>query len=67
MNFYDFSAKKIDGQEPGSNKDVKQFCEINYGVTFQLFEKTDIRGFSAHPLFKHLSEAAPFKGFDLNK
>ncbi len=50
----------------GSNNDVQNFCKLNYGVTFQLFEKTDVRGASAHPLFKFLSEEVPFEGFDLN-
>lgn len=61
-----FPSNQFAEQEPGSNSDVKNFCEINYGVTFDLFEKTDVRGANAHPLFKYLSEAAPFKGFNLN-
>lgn len=51
-------------QEFTTNDEVKSFCELNYGVTFPLFEKMDVRGHSAHPLFKYLIEKAPFKGFD---
>ncbi len=62
-----FPCNQFLEQEPGSNKDVTNFCKLNYGVTFQLFEKTDVRGVSAHPIFKHLSKAAPFQGFNLNE
>lgn len=51
-------------QEFNTNDEVKSFCELNYGVTFPLLEKMDVRGHSAHPLFKYLTEKAPFKGFD---
>lgn len=61
-----FPCNQFAEQEPGNNNEVKSFCELNYGVTFPLFEKTDVRGASAHPLFKYLSESKPFKGFDLN-
>ena len=61
-----FPSNQFAEQEPGNNSEVKNFCSINYGVTFPLFEKTDVRGDNAHPLFKYLSEAAPYKGLDLN-
>ena len=60
-----FPSNQFAEQEPGSNADVQNFCRINYGVTFPLFEKTDVRGENAHPLFAYLTEQAPFKGFDL--
>lgn len=61
-----FPCNQFAEQEPGNNSEVKTFCQLNYGVTFPLFEKIDVRGDSAHPLFKYLSQALPFKGFDLN-
>lgn len=61
-----FPSNQFAEQEPGENSEVKNFCSLNYGVTFPLFEKTDVRGDNAHPLFKYLSESVPFKGFDLN-
>lgn len=53
-------------QEPGNNNEVKQFCMLNYGVTFPLSEKIEVRGANAHPLFSYLTSKAPFKGFDLD-
>nr|WP_269453576.1 glutathione peroxidase [Selenomonas ruminantium] len=44
------------GQEPGSNNKVQEFCRLNYGVTFQIFEKGDVRGETAQPFFKYLTE-----------
>lgn len=61
-----FPSNQFAEQEPGNNSEVKNFCQLNYGVTFQLFEKTDVRGASAHPLFNYLSQTAPYKGFDLS-
>jgi len=61
-----FPSNQFAEQEPGTNKEVQSFCKINYGVTFPLFEKTDVRGENAHPLFKYLSENTSFSGFDLN-
>ncbi|MEG6584755.1 glutathione peroxidase [Dendrosporobacter sp. 1207_IL3150] len=61
-----FPSNQFAEQEPGSNEEVQNFCKINYGVSFQLFEKTDVRGKTAHPLFEYLTDKVPFKGFDLN-
>ncbi|MCR3760656.1 glutathione peroxidase [Clostridium felsineum] len=60
-----FPSNQFAEQEPGNNDEVKNFCKINYGVTFQLFEKGDVRGENAQPLFKYLTENAPFKGFNM--
>ncbi|WP_042168875.1 glutathione peroxidase [Paenibacillus gorillae] len=59
-----FPSNQFGEQEPGSNSDVQSFCQINYGVSFPLFAKTDVRGEGAHPLFDYLTEQAPFEGFD---
>src|SRR3954466_10722322 len=40
------------GQEPGSNSDIKKFCEANYDVDFPLAEKVEVTGTSAHPFYK---------------
>lgn len=61
-----FPSNQFAEQEPGSNEEVQQFCQINYGVSFPMFAKTDVRGENAHPLFNYLTQHAPFKGFDLN-
>lgn len=43
-------------QEPGSSKDIESFCEINYGVTFPITEKIDVKGSNQHPLFEWLTQ-----------
>lgn len=59
-----FPSNQFAEQEPGANSDVQSFCQLNYGVTFPLFAKTDVRGEEAHPLFSKLTEELPFKGFN---
>jgi glutathione peroxidase len=62
-----FPCNQFGEQEPGSNDEVQSFCQINYGVSFPLFEKVEVRGPQAHPLFTYLTKQAPFTGFDLNQ
>lgn len=62
-----FPSNQFLTQEPGDNEEIQSFCKLNYGVTFPLFSKIDVRGENADPFFKFLSEAAPFKGFELEK
>lgn len=62
-----FPCNQFLNQEPGNNADVQTFCQINYGVTFKLFEKINVKGSSAHPIFKFLCRQKPFEGFDLSK
>lgn len=54
-----FPSNQFAGQEPGESEDIAEFCEINYGVTFPMYEKIDVKGSDAHPLFKYLSKEAP--------
>ena len=61
-----FPCNQFAGQEPGDAEQIKSFCSLNYDVTFPLFTKIDVRGESAHPLFRYLTSAAPFTGFDEN-
>jgi len=60
-----FPSNQFAEQEPGDSHEIQNFCQINYGVTFPLFEKSEVRGANAHPLFKYLSQSASFKGFDV--
>jgi len=53
-----FPANNFGGQEPGSNSDIKSFCEKNYGVTFPMAEKVSVKGNDIHPLFKYLANEA---------
>ena len=50
-----FPANNFGGQEPGTNNEIKGFCEKNYGVTFQMMEKISVKGADMHPLYKWLS------------
>jgi glutathione peroxidase len=49
-----FPCNQFGGQEPGDSEEIGAFCEQNYGVTFPLFEKVDVNGDKAHPLFQWL-------------
>lgn len=62
-----FPCNQFLEQEPGSDAEINSFCKLNYGVDFPIFAKVDVRGENAHPLFKFLTEKAPFKGYELNK
>lgn len=50
-----FPSNNFLWQEPGSDEKIALFCERNYGVTFQLFSKTSVKGSKQHPLFQWLS------------
>ena len=52
-----FPCNQFGAQEPGDEKAIEQFCELNYGVTFPMFAKVDVNGDDASPLFKHLKSA----------
>jgi glutathione peroxidase len=52
-----FPCNQFGAQEPGDEKSIEQFCELNYGVTFPMFAKVDVNGDDASPLFKHLKSA----------
>lgn len=54
-----FPSNQFAHQEPGDNEEILQACELNHGVTFPLFAKIDVKGPSAHPLFKQLTKEAP--------
>jgi glutathione peroxidase len=51
-----FPANDFLGQEPGTNAEIKEFCLINYGVSFPMFAKISVRGKGIHPLYKFLVE-----------
>ncbi len=50
-----FPANDFGAQEPGSNKEIAQFCRVNYGITFPVFAKTAVVGAKANPLFRDLA------------
>jgi glutathione peroxidase len=49
-----FPANNFMWQEPGSNEEIASFCQRNYGVTFQMFEKISVKGKEQHPLYAWL-------------
>ncbi len=49
-------------QEPGTNEEIAQFCDRNYSVTFDLFDKVHAKGAQQHPLYARLTEAVAPKG-----
>ncbi len=54
-----FPCNQFGNQEPGGADEIAEFCSVNYGVTFPMFEKIDVNGRNAHPLFRHLKREAP--------
>ena len=48
-------CNQFGGQEPGTLTEIKSFCEVNYGVTFLLTEKVDVKGDNKHPLYNWLT------------
>jgi glutathione peroxidase len=54
-----FPCNQFGAQEPGDAKEIESFCEINYGVSFPLFEKIDVNGADAAPLYRYLKKEKP--------
>lgn len=54
-----FPCNQFGRQEKGSNQEIAAFCEVNFGVSFPLFEKIDVNGEDAHPLYVYLKKQAP--------
>ncbi|WP_404457471.1 glutathione peroxidase [Oceanobacillus kapialis] len=53
-----FPCNQFNSQDPGSNEEIEEFCQLNYGVTFPMFSKVDVKGKNAHPLFTYLTDEA---------
>ncbi|KAL2157542.1 hypothetical protein VTH06DRAFT_5919 [Thermothelomyces fergusii] len=54
-----FPCNQFGGQEPGTNEEIQQFCQVNYGVTFPIMAKIDVNGDKASPLFEWLKNEKP--------
>ena len=54
-----FPCNQFAHQEPGDGEEISQFCSINFGVSFPLFDKIDVNGPAAHPIFQYLTKALP--------
>ena len=57
-----FPANDFGAQEPGSNEEIRNFCERNFKVSFPMFEKAPVSGNRSQPLYVYLVENAPWKG-----
>ncbi len=53
-----FPANDFGWQEPGTDAEIKQFCTLNYNVTFPVFSKITVKGDKIHPLYKYLTESS---------
>ena len=61
-----FPCNQFKEQDPGSDGQIEEFCQLNYGVTFQIMKKIDVNGENADPIFVYLKEQASaeeYKGF----
>jgi glutathione peroxidase len=54
-----FPCNQFGAQEPGDASTIANFCQKNYGVSFQMFDKIDVNGDGAHPIYKYLTHSAP--------
>jgi glutathione peroxidase len=58
-----FPCNQFAGQEPGTAEEIHEFCSLNFGVTFPLYEKVDVKGDDQHPVYAILS-AHPYDDSD---
>ena len=59
LSILGFPCNQFGGQEPGTSNEIATFCETSYAVKFPMFEKVEVNGDGAHPLYKFLKEAKP--------
>ncbi len=53
-----FPSNDFGGQEPGTDEEIENFCKVNFGVTFPLFKKDQVKGDNKQPVYQWLSDAA---------
>ena len=54
-----FPCNQFGKQDPGSNGEITEFCQLNYGVSFPMMAKIEVNGSGTDPLYKHLKKEAP--------
>ena len=54
-----FPCNQFGKQDPGSNDEITEFCQLNYGVSFPMFGKIEVNGRATDPIYKHLKHEAP--------
>ena len=53
-----FPCNQFGAQDPGSDGEIEEFCQLNYGVSFPMFSKVDVNGDATHPLYEYLKKEA---------
>ena len=66
LEILDFPCNQFGQQAPGTEEEIHQFCQLNYGTEFPQFKKIEVNGENEHPLFTLLKQEKGFEGFDLN-
>ena len=66
LEILDFPCNQFGEQAPGTIEEIHQFCTANFDIQFPQFDKIDVNGTNAHPLFTWLKDQKGFGGFDLN-
>ncbi len=59
-----FPCNQFKEQDPGSDSQIEEFCQLNYGVTFQIMKKIDVNGPAADPIFEYLKSEAPTEEYN---
>ena len=59
LSLLGFPCNQFGAQEPGDSTEIGAFCQKNYGVDFQMFDKIEVNGDQAHPLYKYLTDKSP--------
>ncbi|MBB5019205.1 glutathione peroxidase [Chitinivorax tropicus] len=54
-----FPCNQFGAQEPGTEGEIAEFCQLNYGVSFPMFAKIDVNGDNTHPIYQFLKKSAP--------
>jgi len=54
-----FPCNQFKQQDPGTQEEIESFCQVNYGVSFPIFQKIDVNGDNMAPLYKYLKKEAP--------
>lgn len=62
-----FPSNDFGNQEPGSNKEIAEFCSNTFGVKFPMLAKTSVKGGNANPLFKQLAQQSESPGWNFHK
>ncbi len=59
-----FPCNQFKEQDPGTDSQIEEFCQLNYGVTFQIMKKIDVNGAAADPIFEYLKTQAPTEEYN---